>query len=733
MELRENNPLVLEILKQDKTLKMSLFEQQEATSTLRHFSSCVVSANEIERFCHEIVFILNRSGSARLADSDLVQGLKKAGQLLWDHLLTAQVKSRLKSTDIADLVLSIDEELINIPWELLFDGTNFLCLNFNLGRVVRTREQSSAVRYRSCQDTLKMMILANPTNDLISAYQEGIAIKNQFDRRRSNVRIDFKSTYIDRLYVKKNLRDYDIIHYAGHCEYAQDNPRNCGWVLSDGKFGVTDILALGTDESLPSLVFSNGCYSAKAMPNCLDEDYQEKNFCLAQAFLFSGVRHYIGAIRKIEDPVSLDFSKEFYTNLISGKPVGESIRLSRLKLIKEHGISNIAWASYILYGDPKFTLLRQSTKKPKLSKVNLVTKRNLVFASVAAGVVASVIFLASFLSSLNPSAHFIFLRSQRLYQKGDNAAAIELAESILKKDPLFLAAYPLIADSFQRQGDRDSALKFYFDYAVSSEKKNDPKQLASAYNSIGWCYHLQGNYEKANEFYQKALSLSRKANDKLNEAVALRKLAVWFMDKSDYDRSLELLTKSSEINRSRFSSAEHRYNLACDYFDLGLVFENKEDYAAAKDFYEKSRGIFDKLKLKDELSDYYFNLGEMCVFEKEYQKALDYYSKGLAIDKAHNNLANLGSDFNMMGELYAQMDNELEAEKFFNQAVEVSLKINARPELAASYQNLGLLYKKLGKKHKAREYLRQAQEIYSQIDKDSYEEVKKEILALSSE
>jgi hypothetical protein len=29
--------------------------------------------------------------------------------------------------------------------------------------------------------------------------------------------------------------------------------------------------------------------------------------------------------------------------------------------------------------------------------------------------------------------------------------------------------------------------------------------------------------------------------------------------------------------------------------------------------------------------------------------------------------------------------------------------------------------------------LRQAQEIYSQIDKDSYEEVKKEILALSSE
>jgi CHAT domain-containing protein/tetratricopeptide (TPR) repeat protein len=732
--MQEPNALVLEILRQEKRLAMSLFEQEKLVATLRHYSQCPVEFAEIEKLCQEVISILSKTDRTGALEPDLIRDLKKTGQLLWDHLLTRPVKDKLKTTKILDLILSIDEELIDIPWELLYDGTNFLCLDFNLGRLIRTREQAAPVEYRDSPGVLKMLILANPTNDLKSAYLEGVNIRNQFDRKRNSVLIDFKSTSIDKLYVKKNLCDYDIVHFAGHCEYDTEAPENTGWVLNDGKFTAHDILAMGSTASLPALIFSNACHSAKNSGNSRYSDYREKNYSLASAFLFSGVRHYLGSIRKMEDTMSLAFAKEFYAHLISGETVGESVRLSRLSLIKQYGITAIHWAGYLLYGDPNFVLFRTKARQAALKSKRDIRSLKKIIArfSLAVSLAALGIYLYMWLPTINPNTYFLFLRSQKLFHEGGNREVISLTQRIIKKDPLFLAAYPLLAGTYQRLGEPGEALKYYFDYALYSEKRGDRKNLASAYNSIGWIYHLQGQYPKAFDFYNKAITVSRENRDRLNEAVALRKLAVWYIDKKDYGRALELLTKSSEINRQRQYLYEHRYNLACDYFDIGLVFSNKDDFAAAREFYDKSRLIFDKLKLKNEISDCYFNTGEVFLFEKQYQKALDYYLKGLAIDKLQDNRSNLAGDYNMLGELYMEMDNWREAENFFNQAVLISQEINARADLAGAYYDLGLLYKKLGRKNKAREYFRQAQEIYRVIDVSLYQEIKEELLGIDS-
>jgi len=732
--MEESNALVLEIFRQENELAMSISEQKELAQTLRHYSQVAVSFSEIDRLCQEAISILSRVAPKGNLESISFNSLKKTGQLLWDQLLTRSVKDRLKTTNIRDLALFMDEKLINIPWELLYDGDEFLCLKFNLGRLVRTKEQISVPQYRSSPTIPRMLILANPTNDLKSAYLEGIYIKNQFDRKRNEVSIDFKSTHIDTLYIKRNLRDYDIVHYAGHCEYETNKPKNTGWVLSDGRFTAADILALGQSMPLPSLIFSNACYSAKAVTDLVDTAYEEKNYSLASAFLFSGVRHYIGAIRKIEDPVSLIFAKEFYSQLIKGATVGECVRLARLRLIKDYGIADISWASYLLYGTPNFILFR-AKPKPQISKLKRkvsLYKKLILKVILAVTVMSICISLYVWLPTINPNTYLSFLRSHKLYLKGNNQKVILLGSQIIKKDPLFLEVYPLLAKTYQRLGQRDDALKYYFDYALYSEKKNNKKHLSGAYIGIGWIYHLQGEYPKALDFYNKAITLSRQNQDKLNEAIALRKLAVWFMDKQDYDKSLELLTKSSEINRERQYLYDHKYNLACDYFDIGLVFSNKDDFATAKEFYHKSRRLFEKLKLKDELSDYYFNLGEIYAFEKQYQKALDCYLRGLKIDQMQENKPSIASDYNMIGELYMEMDNLDDAERFFKQSVSMSKQIDARPELAATYYNLGLLYEKKGHKNKAKDYFRAAQEIYWLIDMPTYQEIKKKLLELDN-
>jgi tetratricopeptide (TPR) repeat protein len=503
--------------------------------------------------------------------------------------------------------------------------------------------------------------------------------------------------------------------------------------LSDGKLSVAEILAMGSTGSLPNLIFSNACHSALSCANLLEQDCQQRAYSVASAFLFSGVRHYIGAIRKIEDPLSLNFARQFYTHLISGNSMGEAIRLSRLKLIHDCGSRSVHWTSYLLYGDPNFILFRP--RGPALSakgKKAAIFRSRLAWVGLSLGAISLSLYLYMWLPTLNPGTYYLFLKSKSSFLKGANSQVIATAKKITLQDPQFLPIYPLLGDTYQRLGDREKALKYYFDYALFSEKKQDKKNLASAFNGIGWIYYLQGDYARSKEFYELALGISRQNHDLENEADVLGKLAIWHLDKKDYDQALELLTKSSEINRDRQHIYRHKYNLACDYFNLGLLFTEKDDFSTAGEFYNKSFHLFKKLKMKHELSDYYFNMGEIYSFQKEYQKALDQYHKGLAIDLSQQNKPSLAADYNMLGELYLNMDNFTTAEKYFQDAAGLAREINAKPELAGAYYNLGLLYSKIGRKNKARENLRAAQEIYRGIDSCLYQDIKEILLALDN-
>jgi tetratricopeptide (TPR) repeat protein len=86
----------------------------------------------------------------------------------------------------------------------------------------------------------------------------------------------------------------------------------------------------------------------------------------------------------------------------------------------------------------------------------------------------------------------------------------------------------------------------------------------------------------------------------------------------------------------------------------------------------------------------------------------------------------------MIGELYLEMGDLEGAEENLHQALGIAEEIDAPLELAAVYYDLGLLYKQKGQKDKAREYLRQVQGIYYRIGSPEYNEIKQEILELSS-
>jgi CHAT domain-containing protein/Tfp pilus assembly protein PilF len=724
--------LILEVFKQNDALKMGLFNQGQTTPTLRHYSQVGVSFDELKHLSAEMVAVLNRKAKEQSEKDDQLKGLEKVGRLFWDHLLSRPIKEKLKNSQHLTLTLILDEELIHIPWELIFDGSDFLCLKFSLGRLVRSKGDPASLQYRDLSDSLKMLILANPNDDLRSAYAEGLSIKNQFSNKNRKVQVDFKSTYIDKHYVKKNICDYDIVHFAGHCEFDKNNAQGSGWVLSDGVFNLDDILKMGSSCSLPALVFSNACHSAQVNPYLIDTEYQRANYGMACAFLFAGVRHYIGSIRKIEDSSSLVFAKEFYTLLISGISVGDALRLSKLRLIKEYGLSSLHWVNYLLYGEPSFIFFKAASRKHLPPKISLIHKKIILRIILAAIFTGLSVFLLFWLPKINPTKLYLYLKAESAQRQGNNHQAITLGQQIIGRDRQYLPIYPILANAYLQAGEKDTAKKYYFDYLIKSEKLNNLPHLIQAYVKLGWFYQFDGQYDKAKELYDKALDLSRKSGDRQNEALALRRLAVWHIDKSDYDLALDFLTKSAAINLENPDNFESTRNLASDYFDIGLVFANKNDFAAAKDFYAKSLKIFQRLKLANELSDCYFNLGEICLFQKQYQQALDYYQQGLKLDQQHNNQVNLACGYNMIGELYLEMEDFEEAENFFNRAAELAGRINNLPESGNANYNLGLLYKMKGRKNRAKDYWRKAQEVFRRIDPERYQEIRDELLELDA-
>lgn len=699
--------LILEVHWNRDHLKMSIGGRNAVAETVRYYTRRPVSLEHVARLCRETLEPLSAVRGGRMPPEAL-RSLERGGLMLWDQLLTAPVKAVLKSSPPVQLSLLLDEELTFIPWELIFDGSEFLALKFGLGRLIGSRSPRPPLS-RPERGRLKMLVLANPTGDLRSAYEEGMAVRRRLEAVRGTVAVDFKSTEIDSFYVRRSLREYDLVHFAGHSEYDPADPSRTGWVLSDARLTAGDILAMGGDLPMPALVFSNSCHSARIARGAGEEDYQRKTYSLASAFLFSGVRHFLGTVHMIEDSAGPVFAAEFYARLCGGCPIGEAVRGARQAVIRQQGREHISWTKYILYGDPGHVL----SFAP--APVEIAQVRPPGFLRPRAAVAAALgVFLAVFLLRMWEPFERMSLHSARaLLKSGRCSEAVASCEDLVKKGR-FPDAHLVMAEALARMGRNGEAIRQCFDYIVNSGGKN-PSQAVDALVRIGWFYQQSGDYGKAHEFYARALKESRERGDKLGESSAMRKLAVWQMDKGDNNKALELLTKCLEIDRERQSHSRHRYNMACDYFDMGLVFCNKDELETAKDFYRKSARLFEQMRLTHEESDYHFNMGEIYLIEKRYQPALESYLKGLRIDLAMDNKPAVAADYNMLGELYAQMEQPGRALEYFQKAVSAASRIQSDPVLAAAFHNLGLFYKEKKDKAGAREWLRRAEELYRKM------------------
>ena len=130
---KRQNVFIIEITKESDKFKICSYESTEnEQKTVRHYEKVKVDNEKIEKYIQKIIVLLNLTTRSGSIDKTVLNNLKSAGHGLYDEIFTENIKSKLANTLSKDLIISIDDQLVHIPWEMLYDGTSFLCLRFIL-------------------------------------------------------------------------------------------------------------------------------------------------------------------------------------------------------------------------------------------------------------------------------------------------------------------------------------------------------------------------------------------------------------------------------------------------------------------------------------------------------------------------------------------------------------------------------------------------------------------------
>jgi tetratricopeptide (TPR) repeat protein len=481
--------------------------------------------------------------------------MQDKGASLYQQLLTSDIRAQLQTTTATLLVLALDDALVHIPWELLFDGHAFLCRRFSIGRMVSTPQPLVASR-RSLQTTpLKMLIVADPQGNLEAAAREGRTIREELASEADHLQVEACGAPVTCSQVTQSLGQYDVLHYAGHATYEPQHAEQSGWLLADSPLSAAMIRQLGNRVSLPALVFSNACRSGQTRVWNGSPQAGQAIYGLANAFLLAGAQHYIGTFWDVPDEPSCAFAIDFYRQLAHGWRIGDALRQARASLAARYGEAHVVWASYVLYGDPTSHYLtpRQAlategssaspgvlrgedvTQRPRARPAWLQKKRLALGAAALLLVGLALAYFWPFstptVSPLTPAyqalqqgqmaeAETLFEQlAQRAEQslqsqgyvglaavalaQGDYTKALDLAQQAERLDAEVVYSHVIRGNVLLNQGKVAEATAAF--RTATTKANGMPWQKAAAYDRLGRIYADQGESTQALDQYDKAL------------------------------------------------------------------------------------------------------------------------------------------------------------------------------------------------------------------------------------
>ncbi|HVF48911.1 MAG TPA: CHAT domain-containing protein [Pyrinomonadaceae bacterium] len=280
------------------------------------------------------------------ANDELANTIEHRMQLDWGrHMENLLVPDDLRpafKTD-APLLLTLDRTTARIHWEMIAqpdplrmgdaDGDaptakadgfdSFLSTSRGLTRQLRTNFAPPPEPPPPPRRTLRVLIVADPATDrsLQGAKEEGMLVADMFEAFNTVYPKSENRVKVTRLFGGVATRNnvlfhltqrgpFDILHFAGHCTYDENDPSSSGWIFTGGKRLSAN--ELSRIDNVPKFVFSNACESGKTPETRTDRLAPS----FAESFFARGVANFVCTAWPVNDVASTEFALKLYAGLL---------------------------------------------------------------------------------------------------------------------------------------------------------------------------------------------------------------------------------------------------------------------------------------------------------------------------------------------------------------------------------------------------------------------------------
>ena len=259
--------------------------------------------------------------------------------------------------------LHLDNHTRQIPWELSFDGENFLGEEADLCRVASISAPKSRLASLEPFEPGKAAIIAcGYGGDLQLAKTESDSVSKTLSKRlgrRSVTVLTGKSANRERVTEVLGDDEVSILHFSGHADYDPDE--GGGIQLQGGKenwLSYSSISDALSRRSIPlALVFLNACRTGQERGRgSRGKAAGIIKSGLPEVFLEWGTSLFIGTLWSVGESVSLLMADGFYRAAFKhGMRVGSALRLVKNGTMMTPGMLPTDQAAYIAYGDSNFS------------------------------------------------------------------------------------------------------------------------------------------------------------------------------------------------------------------------------------------------------------------------------------------------------------------------------------------------------------------------------------------
>jgi CHAT domain-containing protein/Tfp pilus assembly protein PilF len=310
------------------------------------------------------------------------------------------------------------------------------------------------------------------------------------------------------------------------------------------------------------------------------------------------------------------------------------------------------------------------------------------------------------LEQLTSKKYKNYLEAHLSYQKSKYEDAKEKFNLVLVTDSTSFETLYMIAYSSRNLGDYDSAFK-YFNKASSLLKKDNPL-VAKVTIAIGSLFYLSGNYENAKEAYNTGLKKATEFGFTSERIKALINLGMILDEEGAIEKARFNFDKASELAAIIGDNELEAISLS----EYAVSYTYTGEIVNAREKYEKSFSLFEKLKNKNRFAFTAINIGHIYLNVSNYKSAIKYYEIGL--NEAGENVRTKMLALRGLGDVYTNLLNYSKALDYYKQAKELAKQIKDVAANAKINIGLGILYYNLDMPQKAIKILGKSQSSLSE-------------------